>query len=121
TSSRRATAWSCSSCRNRCARWRTSLPKGVRHLRLGDVVYIVATILLGVAGALVLTGAVGIILQDGSAMPLLASAAIAAAGGVLGRRFTHVPDSISFREAFATVTFAWTAIALVGALPFVLS
>lgn len=97
------------------------MPRGVRHLRLGDVVHIVATILLGVAGALVLTGAVGIVLQDGSALPLLASAAVAGAGGALGRRCTRVPDSVSFREAFATVTFAWTAIALVGALPFLLS
>jgi trk system potassium uptake protein len=97
------------------------LPRGVRLLRLGNVVQLVGTVLLGVAAALVITGVVGAILRDGSAVPLLLSGFITAAAGLTARRFTHAPTGISFQEAFATVTFSWLAVGLVGALPYLLS
>ena len=97
------------------------MPKGVRYLRLGDVTHLVGTVLLGVAAALGLTGVVGAVLRDGSAAPLLFSGLVAAAAGWGARRVTHVPDAINFQEAFATVTFSWGAVALVGALPYLFS
>ncbi|HSJ15778.1 MAG TPA: TrkH family potassium uptake protein, partial [Longimicrobiales bacterium] len=97
------------------------MPKGVRHLRLGDVVHLVGTVLLGVAAAIALTGLAGLALRDGSALPLLASGVLAGAAGFTARRLTHLPTTIHFQEAFATVTFSWVAVALVGALPYLLS
>lgn len=97
------------------------MPKGPGDLRLGDVAHLVGTVLLGVAGALALTGVASIWLLDGSVRPLLMSAAIAAVFGGVARHLTHLPDNINFREAFATVTFSWTAVALVGALPYLFS
>lgn len=95
--------------------------RGVRHLRLGDVVHLVGVILLGVAAALGLTGVAGLLLRDGSGGPLLLAAVLAAAAGGIARHATHVPDAISFQEAFATVTFAWAAVAVIGALPYLFS
>jgi trk system potassium uptake protein len=97
------------------------LPRGVRLLRLGNVSHLVGTVLLGVAVALGLTAAAGAALGDGSAVPLLVSAVIATAAGATARHYTHAPEGITFQEAFATVTFSWTAVALVGALPYLIS
>jgi trk system potassium uptake protein TrkH len=97
------------------------LPKGPGDLRLGDVTHLVGTVLLGVSAPLGLTGLVAAGLRDGSAIPLLLSAVIAAAAGAAGRYLTHVPDNINFREAFATVSFSWAAVAVVGALPYLFS
>lgn len=97
------------------------MPKGIGHLKLGDVTYLVGTVLLGVSGALAATGLVGAGLRDGSALPLLLSALIAAALGGVARHLTHVPENINFREAFATVTFSWVAVAVVGALPYLVA
>jgi trk system potassium uptake protein TrkH len=81
----------------------------------------VGTVLLGVSAALVLSALVGAGLRDGSFLPLALSALAAAAVGAVARHLTHVPKDINFREAFAVVTFSWTAVALVGALPYMLS
>lgn len=97
------------------------MPKGIGHLRLGDVSHLVGMVLLGVSFALAVTALAGALLRDGSFGPLLGSAAIAAAAGATARWLTHVPDNINFREAFATVTFSWTAVAAVGALPYLFS
>lgn len=95
--------------------------RGYRVLRLGDVTYLVGTILIGVAGAMAIAGLAGLALRDGSALPLLISAVLTAAAGAVARHLTKVPNGLSFQEAFATVTFGWTAVALVGALPYLLS
>lgn len=97
------------------------MPKGPGHLSLGDVTHIVGSVLLGVAAALGATALVGAGMADGSFLPLLISAVAAAAVGGVMRALTHVPDNINFREAFATVTFSWLAVAIVGALPYLLS
>lgn len=88
---------------------------------MGDVVHIVGSVLVGVAVALAITGAVGVGLADGSAIPLFASALVAGAAGITARRLTHAPASLQFQEAFATVSFTWVIVALVGALPFLFS
>jgi trk system potassium uptake protein len=98
-----------------------SSPDRRRQLSLGDVTYLVGTVLLGVTAALALTTVAGAALRDGSFIPLLLSTLVAALAGLLCRRFTQVPEDISFREAFAMVTFSWVAVAIVGALPYLLS
>lgn len=97
------------------------MPKGLGHLRRGDVIHVVGTVVLGVAGALALTAVAGAFFRDGSAVPLLISTVVAASAAFAARHFTHVPDNINYREAFAIVVFSWTAVALVGALPYLFS
>jgi trk system potassium uptake protein len=97
------------------------LPRSRGHLSLGDVTYLVGSILLGVAAAMAVATIAGAVLQDGSFRALAVSTLITAAIGAAGRFLTHVPEDVNFREAFVTVTFAWTAVSLVGALPYVLS
>ncbi len=97
------------------------MPERRRALSLGDVTHLVAVILLGSAGALALCALAGALLRDGSFVPLAVSALLAAAVGGTAWRFTHVPEEIGLREAFATVPLAWTAVALFGALPYLLS
>jgi trk system potassium uptake protein len=97
------------------------LPRSRGHLSLGDVTYLVGTVLIGVSAALAVTTLVAVFLHDGSFLPLLLSTLIAAAAGGATRLLTHVPDDINFREAFVTVTFSWIVVAIVGSLPYMLS
>lgn len=97
------------------------MPRGVRVLGLGDVTHLVGTVLLGVAGALGITAIAGFAFGQGSGLPLLISCLVAAVAGWTARHFTRVPDAINFQEAFATVTFSWVAVAIVGALPYLLA
>ncbi|MEX1182610.1 MAG: TrkH family potassium uptake protein [Gemmatimonadota bacterium] len=91
------------------------------HLSLGDVTHLVGTVLLGVALAMGGVAVVGLILDDGSFVPLAVSTLVTATAGGAARGLTHVPEDINFREAFAMVTFSWTAVAITGALPYLLS
>jgi trk system potassium uptake protein len=97
------------------------LPRSRGHLSLGDVTYLVGTVLIGVSGALALASIAGAVMRDGSFVPLLLATLLTAAAGGAARIFTNVPDDINFREAFVMVTFSWTAVALVGALPYIFS
>jgi trk system potassium uptake protein len=102
-------------------RLRTTQPPSRGHLSLGDVTYLVSTVLLGVAGAMALAAVVGLVMRDGSFTSIALAAIITTAIGGAGRIVSHVPEDINFREAFAMVTFSWTAVAIVGALPYILS
>lgn len=64
---------------------------------------------------------VGLLLRDGSFFSLLISALITAVFGGLARGVTHIPEDVNYREGFAAVTFAWVAVALFGALPYLIS
>jgi trk system potassium uptake protein len=91
------------------------------QLSFGDVTYLVGTVVLGVSAALAVAALAGALLRDGSFMPLALATLIAAAIGGIARWNTTVPEDINFREAFVTVTFSWTAVALIGALPYLFS
>ncbi len=97
------------------------MPESRRPLSLANVTHLIGAILLGNGVALTLCALVGAALGDGSVGPLAIAAVLSGAIGGAARYFTGVPEDINFREAFATVTFAWTAVALVGALPYLLS
>jgi trk system potassium uptake protein len=97
------------------------LPEKRSRLDLGSVTHVVGVILLGVAGALLVCALVGAAFGDGTFWPLLLSAVVAGVAGGAARLFAQLPKDINFREAFVIVTFAWTAVALVGALPYVAS
>lgn len=97
------------------------MPDRPARLSLGDVTHLVGTVLVGVSVALALCTIVGAGLRDGSVLPLGVSTLLAGGTGYAARRLTHVPVNINFREAFAIVTFSWTAVAIVGALPYLFS
>ncbi len=90
-------------------------------MSLGDVVYLVATVMLGVATALGGCAVAAAAMRDSSAVALGLSTAVALVVGTIGRAVTHTPKDISIREAFAMVALAWTSVAIVGALPYLLS
>jgi trk system potassium uptake protein len=90
-------------------------------MKLADVVHVVGLVVLGAAAAMAACAVAGAYLGDGSALPLAASAALAGVVGGAARTLTPRPEDINFREAFLTVTFSWAAVALFGALPFLLS
>ena len=90
-------------------------------LSLGDVTYLVASVLLGVGAALAACTVAALFMRDGAALALGLSTVIAVVAGGIGRSVTHVPKDISFRDAFAMVSVAWTAVAIVGALPYLFS
>jgi trk system potassium uptake protein len=81
----------------------------------------VGSVLLGVAAALGVAAVVAAVLRDGSFSALAISTVVALLAGGAARLLTHVPEDINFREAFVMVTFSWTAVALVGSLPYLLS
>lgn len=91
------------------------------RLSLEDILHLISTILLGVAVTMLASAAVGLGLRDGSWGPLLISGLITAGVGGVGRALTDVPEDLNYREGFLIVTFAWLAVALFGALPYVIS
>jgi len=97
------------------------LPDQKGRLNIGDVVHIVSAILLAVALAQLACAAVGVALRDGSFVPLLISSGMTALLGGIGRRSTAVPQDLSYREGFATVSLAWMAVGVAGSFPFLLS
>ncbi|CAN5799000.1 TrkH family potassium uptake protein [soil metagenome] len=97
------------------------MPEPRGHLALGDVSWLVATVVIGASAALGLCALVGLALGDGSALPLGLAAVIGLFCGAAGRHLSKAPVSINFREAFVMVTFSWVAVAIVGALPYLLS
>lgn len=97
------------------------MPDSRAHLKLNDVTHVVASILAGVAPALGFCALVGFLLGDGSGISLFISTAIVAGVAFLGRFVTHVPEDINYREGFASVSLAWIAVGLAGAIPFYLS
>ncbi|MGI9180281.1 MAG: TrkH family potassium uptake protein [Longimicrobiaceae bacterium] len=97
------------------------MPDRAKHLSRGNVTHLVGAILLGNAAALLLCALAGVVLRDGSFLPLLLSALLAAAAGGVARYFTHIPEDINFREAFATVSLAWITVGTFGALPYLFS
>ena len=93
-----------------------------RHLLTpSDVVHLIGAILIGVAVALGVCALIGAALGDGSFLPLGLSALITGAVGGLARWRTPIPEDLNIREGFATVTLAWVAVALFGAIPYLLS
>jgi trk system potassium uptake protein len=88
---------------------------------MSAVAHVVAAILIGVAGALALCAVMGILLGDGSAVPLAVSSGAVLAVGLTGRAVTPVPQDLNHREGFATVSLTWTVVGIAGALPYFLS
>jgi trk system potassium uptake protein len=87
-------------------------------VRYRHLVHVVGTVLLAVAGALLLCGAAALAFGDGDAAALVAAAAITAVAGGVARLTTGIDGDLSIREGYAVVSCAWIAVGVAGALPY---
>jgi trk system potassium uptake protein len=97
------------------------LPEKRAHLSRGDLTHLLGAILLGLSAAMGVASLVGLILRDGSFFALFISTLITAVCGGVARGVTHIPEDVNYREGFALVTLSWVAVALFGALPYLIS
>lgn len=88
----------------------------VRHL-----VHVVSIMLMAVALALAATAGVSAVYADGDTLAFVISALAAGIVGGIGYLTTDIVRDLSVREGYAVVSFAWAAIGVAGALPFLLT
>jgi len=88
----------------------------VRH-----VLNVVASLLILTGLGMAVAAFVSWIYRDGATAGIALAAAITVAVGLVTRRRTVFRDDIGPREGFGIVTFAWTGVALFGALPYLLT
>ena len=87
-------------------------------MSLRNVLSVVGLLLVFVGLSMLSAFAVSLLYGDGDALPLLLAALVTAACGAGAWRATGIESDISPREGYAIVTFAWTATAVFGALPY---
>ncbi len=89
---------------------------------LETVAYVLGSVLLFVAVAMVISALVSVYYgETREAVGLVGAAAITAATGLLSHRLVPRPDSITVKQAFATVGLAWFVFSLFGALPYLMT
>lgn len=90
-------------------------------MHLQRVVNVVGLLLVFVGLAMLLPTAIGFLYGDGDGPALLASALVTLGAGLAAYRLTRFDGDLNLREGYGIVTFAWTAIAIFGALPYLLT
>ncbi len=90
-------------------------------MNLEHLVHVVSLVLVAVAMALGATSLVALYFGDGDFLAFLLATLAALAVGLGGYRSTRIVRDLSVREGYAVVAFAWLAVGLAGALPFVLA
>ena len=90
-------------------------------MSLRHVVGVVGLLLVFVGLAMLLAAAVSLVYRDGDTLALLISAVLTSLWGLLAYRLARPEGDVTIREGYGIVTFAWTATAAFGALPFLLS
>ncbi|MGB7861718.1 MAG: TrkH family potassium uptake protein [Acidimicrobiia bacterium] len=89
---------------------------------LTTVAYVLGSVLLFLAIAMVLSGLVAVLYSEFETAAWIGlSAAITAAFGYVSRRMVSRPESITVKQGFATVGLAWFVFSIFGALPYLLS
>jgi trk system potassium uptake protein TrkH len=68
--------------------------------------------------SMALAGGVSLFYQDGDSTGIFLAAGLTSIVGFVSYRLTRFKGDLSGREGFAIVTFAWTACAIFGALPY---
>ncbi len=86
-----------------------------------NVVSVVGLLLVFVGLAMLGAFAVSVWYRDGDSLAILLAAILTVAAGAAAWRLTGIEADISPREGYAIVTFAWTATAVFGALPYLMS
>ncbi len=90
-------------------------------MSLRHVLNVVGSLLVLVSAGMAAAALVSLAYGDGDTLGLLASAALTAALGWLLVRLTPFRDDLGPREGFGIVVFAWTAAALAGSLPYLVT
>lgn len=90
-------------------------------MSLRHVANVVGLLLIFVSVAMAAAGLVSWAYADGVTRAFFLSALITFVVGLAAYGLTTLSDDITVREGFAIVTFAWTATALFGSLPFLFS
>jgi len=85
------------------------------------ILNVVALLLIFVGVSMLLSGGIALYFADGDASGIFLSAAITIGVGVVTYAGTRFHEDLGSREGFAIVTFGWTAIAVFGALPYLLT
>jgi trk system potassium uptake protein TrkH len=90
-------------------------------MHLQRVVNVVGLLLVFVGLSMLLPAGVGFWFGDGDGPALVVAAIITTGAGLAAYRFTRFDGELTLREGYGIVTFAWTAIAVFGALPYLLT
>lgn len=90
-------------------------------MSLRHVGHVVGLLLVFVGLSMLAALGVSLIYGDGDSLAFLVSTVATVGTGLLVWRLTSIEGEITPREGYAIVTFSWTATALFGALPFLLS
>ena len=90
-------------------------------MKFRHLVHVVSLILMAVSAALAATSVVAFLYGDGDGVAFVIASAIPLALGYAGYRLTDIERDLSVREGYAVVAFAWMAVGLAGALPFILT
>jgi len=90
-------------------------------MQLQRVTNVVGLLLVFVGASMLLPAAVGFAHGDGDGPALVLSALLTAGSGLAAYRLTRFDGDLTLREGYGIVTFAWTAIAIFGALPYLLT
>ena len=89
---------------------------------LETVAYVLGSVLLFVAVAMVVSSAVSVYYGEfATARGIAIAASITAVAGFLTRRLVQKPESITVKQGFATVGLAWFVFSLFGALPYLIT
>ncbi len=87
-------------------------------MSLRNVISVVGLLLVFVGLSMLSAFGVSLLYGDGDSLALLLAAAVTVVSGAVAWRLTGVEGDLSAREGYAIVTFAWTATAVFGALPY---
>ncbi len=90
-------------------------------MNLQHLVKVVSLVLMALATAMAITAAIALMYGEGDFIAFLVAAAATMAVGFVGFRSTKIGRDLSVREGYAVVAFAWLAIGIAGAVPFLLT
>jgi len=90
-------------------------------MHLQRIANVVGLLLVFVGISMLLPAAVGFAFGDGDGPALLLSAGLTSGAGFAAYRMTRFDGDLNIREGYGIVAFAWAAIAVFGALPYLLT
>lgn len=90
-------------------------------MRSRVVIHVIGSLAAFAGLTMLLPLAVSLLYGEPEATGLAAAAGIAAGAGYLLNRLTRPAGELSIRNGFAVVTLGWTAVALVGTLPYLMT
>jgi len=90
-------------------------------VNIQHVVHVVSIVLMALAVAMAATAGVALLYGEGDFLAFAGSAAGTALIGLAGYKASRIGRDLSVREGYAVVAFAWLAIGVAGAVPYLVS